>query len=130
MNNMFNTYSPLPCKCCGKDTLIDPAGSNVVLNKDSNGILVNIYVCCKGECDRNLGSLAGWQDLARFTNPYLYLQHINSVLNEIQKTSNTIFTNESLQNYKEIIIKTAPLVFRDMTEKEKQQAIVSDMFPF
>ncbi|QTB23098.1 hypothetical protein J1907_03000 [Lysinibacillus sphaericus] len=130
MNNMFSNYEPLLCKCCGKDTLKNPQKSNVVLSENDEGIFDQIFVCCKGECDRKLGSLHGWKDLTEFMNPYLYLQHINAILNNIQRSEKTIFTEESLKSYKEILIKTAPFVFRDMTDEEKRQVEISKMFPY
>lgn len=130
MNNMFNSYEPLPCKHCGKDTLKNPSMSIVVLYENDEDVFDTIYVCCKGECDRNLGKLPGWKDLSEFTNPILYIQHINAILNSIQKNEVTIFTNEALQEYKNILLKTAPFVFRDMKDGEIQAAIDSNMSPF
>lgn len=130
MNNMYSNYEPLFCKCCGEDTFKNPEMSIVVLNKNQNGIFDQIFVCCKGECDRKLGNLHGWKDMTEFMNPLLYLQHINAVLNNIQRSGETIFTQELLQSYKEILIKTAPFVFRDMELKEKSQAAVSNLFSY
>ena len=128
INNMYSTYEPLECRYCGIDTLENP-GNSIVAIKEINNLVEDVFVCCKGECDHALGSVSGWKDLEDFVNPYLYLKHIMSVFNSIHE-DNLEFTNEALEGYKQVLIRSAPYVFRNMSAKEIDKAITSNILPF
>jgi hypothetical protein len=127
-NNMYSNVEELNCKHCGIDTLQDVGNSIVVIHETGN-LVDQVFVCCKGECDDALGGLPGWKDLKDFTNPYLYLKHVMAVFNNIHEDGME-FTSESLEGYKSVLLKTAPYVFRDMSDKEIDSAAMSNAFPF
>lgn len=127
-NNMYSKYEPLECKCCGNDTLKDVKGSIIVFHQI--GVNVDqVYACCKGNCDDALEGLPGWKELSEFTNPYLYLKHVMAVFNNMHEDG-LEFTDEALEGYKSIFLKTAPYVFRDMENDEIDTAVISNLLPF
>lgn len=128
INNMYSSYEPLECKHCGKDTLQN-TGLSIVVIKEINNVVEDVFVCCKGKCDDALGSVSGWKELNDFVNPYLYLKHIMSVFNSIQEDG-LKFTDEALDSYKQVLLRSAPYVFRDMSDKEIDKAVMSNMLSF
>lgn len=126
---MFDEVETLNCSVCGKNALEKPEDFNVVFDQNEEDVFMDMQVCCKENCDDKL-DLPFWKDLSDFTNPYLHLQHINAMFNTIHDSQKDIFTDETLQKYKEIINKTSVFVYRDMTEKEKYDANISNLFPY
>jgi len=126
-NNMYSSYEELNCRHCGKDVLQDISNSIVVIHQKRN-LVTDVFPCCKGNCDDALGSLSGWKELKEFTNPYLYLKHLMAVLNNMHEGME--FTDEALEGYKEVVTKTAPYVFRNMTDDERESSAFSNMLPF
>jgi hypothetical protein len=126
-NNMYLEHEELNCKYCGANVLENITKSMVVIHQEGD-IVTDVFPCCKGACDDALGSLSGWKELIDFTNPFLYLQHIMAVLNNMHEGMK--FTDEAFKAYKEVLIKTAPYVFRDMEDNEKRNAAMANMLPF
>lgn len=123
------------CANCGKDLFESLSLSMVQIATNDNELITRVVPCCKGECDRKLKSLLrenehdGWKDLEDFTNPYLFLKHIMSVLNCMYEDKG--FENEeAFEAYKDLIIKCYPYISKSMTEKEKESARMSEIFPF
>jgi hypothetical protein len=126
-NNMYSKHEELNCKHCGADVLQDINNSIVVIHQEGNTV-THVFPCCKGACDDALGSLSGWKELKDFTNPYLYLKHVMAVLNNMHEGME--FTDEAFEGYKQVLIKTAPYVFRDMGDDEMGDAALSNILPF
>lgn len=126
-NNMFTNYDPLECKNCGVDVLNNISQSIVVIDEQDNKVK-DVYACCKGKCDDELGRPSGWKELKDFTNPYLYLKHIMAILNNVYEGME--FTEEGLEGYKQVLLRTAPYVFRNLNDDEIDRAITSNMLPF
>jgi hypothetical protein len=133
---LYSNLKPLTCAHCGKDLLEEPNLSIIVFVEDRNsGNYTDIYTCCKRECDRALEKARvgknqsdGWKDITEFMNPVLFLKHWMAVMNNIY--DGIKFTKVAYENYKDIILATAPYVMREQTEAEKERVAIDSMIPF
>lgn len=123
------------CSNCDKDLFESLSLSMVQIVTNDKDKVTKVVPCCKGECDRKLKSLLkeneydGWKDLEDFTNPYLFIKHIMSVLNCMYEDKG--FENkDAFEAYKDLIIKCYPYVSRDMNDREKESATMSETLPF
>ena len=134
-SNMFDKSSPLLCSCCGKDLFKNINASIVVIATDNDDNIFSVEPCCKGACDKTIvgnlpkGISDGWKELSTFVNPYLYLKHTMAMFNQTNDGKKFMNT-ESFENYKQILICSAPYVMRDLTNGEKESASLDDMIPF
>lgn len=131
-SNIFTKESELRCIRCGKNLLEDVGLSMVQIVTDKDGNIVQFNPCCKGSCDvlqLPKGCSDGWQELSTFTNPYLYLKYIMSILNNLYNGHK--FTNEqAFENCKNVLIALAPYVMRDICDSEKQNAAFDDQLSY
>lgn len=133
---MYENQEALVCANCGKNLFEDIEMSIVVFVRDRNtGDIVDIYTCCKGECDKILKNararrigVDGWKDLSDFVNPTLFLKHIMSMMNNMHE--GVKIKDEAFENYKNLILSVAPYVMREPSEKEKKEAIYDNMYSF
>lgn len=135
-SNVFNDESNVACKVCGKNLLDDVENSlvNIVQNTKTHKI-VSVTPCCKGKCDQRMqlqagiNEVSGWKDLKEFTNPYLYLKHIMSVMNSMAQGYG--FENaEAFENYKALLIQLYPYIARDMEKDEIEYAALMNAVEF
>jgi hypothetical protein len=133
---LFEEHKPLTCAYCGKDLFKDPSMSIVVFisNVDTDET-IDIYTCCKGECDERMkrlrrpkGFIDGWRDLSDFMNPILFLTQTMAIINNLYEGAS--FRKNAIESYKNILLSTAPYVMRQPTEEEERKAINASMLPF
>ncbi|HAT4339419.1 TPA: hypothetical protein I9094_001681 [Clostridium perfringens] len=134
-SNLLNDNVEVKCVNCGKNLLDNINGSMVIIVHNNNHQIENVIPCCKGKCDDILTNSIpsemdeGWKEFSTFMNPFLHLKHIMSVMNEM--FDNKGFANQkAFEDYKNIIVNTAPYITRDLTDLEVQEASMDNMFPF
>ncbi len=134
-SNIFDKIEPVKCVLCGKNLINDIGLSMVQIRTDDSGKITKVIPCCKGECDRKLKSDMdnnehdGWKDLSEFTNPFLFMKHIMSVINSMYDKEG--FANkEAFETYKELVLNCYPYVTRNLTDTEAQTAKYDAMLPF
>lgn len=134
-SNIFDDANGVKCVYCGKNLMDDVHRSMVQLITNEQWQITKVYPCCKGTCDKQLikgmqkGESDGWQELSQFTNPYLYLKHIMSVMNNMYE--GTGFANkQAFEDYKKLIIECYPYVARNLSDGERQSATMEDLLPF
>lgn len=134
-SNIFDKTEDVVCSVCGKNLLEDPdmALLNIILNEDNK--IVHVKPCCKGDCDHKISRMvkddesSGWKDIKDFTNPYLYMKHLMSVLNSMFDGKG--FENkEAFENYKKFVLSMYPYVTRNLTDEDKEQIKIDNMVPF
>lgn len=133
---LYENQKPVICAHCGENLLEKPEMSIVVFVQDlAADRILDIYTCCKGECDHTLrkervckNSSDGWKELTEFTNPLLFLKHILAVMNNMH--GELKINDEAFENYKQLILSMAPYVMRETKEKELESAINDAIFPF
>lgn len=102
---LLGQYQALECDICGNDLLKASVGEeksgNVIFatrvreDGDPDGDVVeSVHFVCKGDCDkmmeRRIGSLiGGWDDIADYCNPLLYLRHLTGYTNQTRKRPNS-----------------------------------------
>lgn len=134
-SNIFTDPEDLTCAYCGKNLLEQVSLSMVLFVEDKQERIIAVKPCCKKECDHRLREdyhgfdTDGWRELSDFLNPYTYLKHIMSVMNNIVEKE--LFLDENaFEDYKDLIAKCYPYVARDMTEAEKEDARLTEALPF
>ncbi len=135
-SNVFSNPRTINCSVCGKDLMEDPGLSlvNIIQNIQTKKIIC-VKPCCKGKCDKIVsgnvkqGEVSGWKDFSDFTNPYLYLKHVMSVLNSMYAGEG--FENEqAFEDYKNFLIDMYPYVTRELSEDEIRAAVLDNAIPF
>jgi hypothetical protein len=131
-----DSYVPLKCQACGKDILETmyekPYNGIVVFLEDRtdfyNPKYVEVYWCCKGECDRKLrvakessNRITGWEDIGDLIIPVYFLDWIFSHFNGLRNSEN-LFSDEAFENLKLFIVAISQRVLREMTESERERA--------
>lgn len=131
---LFSDQDSLKCEYCSVDLLNPPSGIVTVWKQmrdpEDNGgryRFLDIYWCCKGNCDRALGAVYrarysgkrvadGWEDIPDLCIPQLYLRWLLTTINGMHQGD--AHTDEALEKEKRFIIHLAPHVLRDLTSKE------------
>jgi hypothetical protein len=133
-SNVYSNPKNLNCEICGKNLFDNPGMSmiNIIQDMETQKI-VAVKPCCKGKCDSSISTqkneISGWKDLSDFTNPYLYMKHIMSVMNCMNEDEG--FANQkAFEDYKDLLLKVYPYVTRNLTDKEKQAVIFDNAMPF
>ena len=72
----------------------NPYGANLLVEvplKDTDR-QENVYIACKGACDRELqerlrarGAMSAWQDIGDLTNPVFYLKNMMGYINQLHE---------------------------------------------
>lgn len=113
----------LRCANCDKDLFEDPTSSIVVFLKEKNGKFVDVYACCKDECDKKLlrskgnsNHTSSWKDISDLVNPKLYLRQVFATMNTLRREDK--FTDEAFEDYKNILIQCSPYVMRSPSPEE------------
>jgi len=125
---IFGKYEPLTCACCGKDLLKDPKYSIVVyIEEPERQEYVDVYVCCKGGCDKKLlrekrlqGYLDSWEDLGDLRIPMWFMRNAMSIVNNLYSGEKK-FSEEAFHNLKIILLRLSQLVVRQETKEEKER---------
>lgn len=128
--DLWTEIVELSCLHCGKRLLgDDPSGIVVFWSRwDSEYTerdVVEVYCCCKGNCDRILaverrGSdlTDSWLDLPDLLVPTVFLRWVMVVLNQIWGRRS--YSQQAFEAVKTITVALFPYVSRDLTTAEKE----------
>ena len=138
-------YEPLTCDQCGKDLLEEMFKGDYSANlvqvyrwdqQTGKELIQDVYVTCKGECDRifdraarDQGLHTGWHDLSDMVIPIEFLRWVFAIMNRIRSGKDQ-YTDEAYKKQKRILIAVAQKVLRFTTEKERQSYKELQMLPF
>jgi hypothetical protein len=141
---VLDKYTPLECKVCGKDLLMElfvkhHCGNIVHSYEDKPGGSMHyraVYVVCKGKCDKEAeqqqvaqGRMTGWADLDDMVMPNEFLRYMFATMNRI-RAGNDTYTEETFQQEKHILISLAQRVLRNITEQERERFLQLAAIPF
>jgi len=129
-------YEPLLCDHCGKDLLEE------MFKEDYKGLMAevqpyehesgktfvkDVYVACKGNCDRILqkrafedGAHTPWIDLSDLVIPVEFLRFLFATMNRI-RSGHDIFADEAYKKEISILVALAQKVLRFTTEEEHRR---------
>lgn len=131
---IFEEQAELKCECCGKNLLLESKHGNYVLLKEQdweNGgyqkQYKDIYLTCKGDCDRSLEKIykskglyySKWDSIDDLCNPVIWISKVMAYFNGIQKEHN--MDDAAFEKMKLIILNTYPYVARHLTQKEQMR---------
>lgn len=119
----------LKCKYCGKNLTdnikTERCKSLVVLIENNKLEIIDVYTCCKGDCDKILArryfsknNLDKTIELYNFTNPFLYIRYCNNIINDFK--NNIIWYKNAIENYQDILLAMHSFVMRESSEEEKE----------
>jgi len=127
-------YQPLCCKVCGKDLLMELFTSvqcgilvySCVLNLNGSSHYEDIYVVCKGKCDKiaekqqhRHSRSTEWDDLDDKVVPIEFLRTLFSSMDQLREGSTT-YSDQAFKKKKEIMLALAQRVLRSTTEEERK----------
>lgn len=138
--NILSRYEPLTCQRCDRDLLskavIEDAAGVVVFVEDKKFAeennyrkrkYVDLYVACKGECDKQLddhcysnGYYTKWEDISDIVIPTKYLMWIIAILNQFYD-ERIVFGDECFKKLKEFIIAISQVVLREQSEEQLER---------
>ncbi|MBZ0287167.1 MAG: restriction endonuclease, partial [Anaerolineae bacterium] len=150
--NIFSDAESLKCMNCGDELLLEePRGIIVVLRKidwpDNDDDLLSeddwpvseeppiteildVYWCCKGECDKNLKrqyqllypkTADSWMDIPNLCIPTVYIKMVLATINRLYAKERYLYTTQAIEKMKSLIAEIFPYVVRELTEKEKRE---------
>ncbi len=135
-HRLLGEYQPLPCGNCGKDLLHSLVADNAQpiyarvyrrTASDARRNIEDIYVACKGECDRELRGrvengdrLTDWADLSDLTIPIEFLRWVFANMNCIRNGSN-VYSDEAYSKLKDLILSMSQLVLRYTSDAERER---------
>ena len=130
----FWGFPVLLCDYCGEN-LLEPDKKGIVviwekLSDHRNDVNINevvdIYCCCKGNCDRVLknryyashkGVVDGWEDIPDICIPTIYSKWLISTLHELNGKAK--YSTEAFEKTLNILLSIFPYISRELTDKEK-----------
>lgn len=131
-SDIFCEHQKLECLYCGKNLLEGkPSGIIVVWEtipeeRDEKTEIVDVYWCCKGNCDRALsnsrkrrGTVDGWKDISDIAIPTVYLKWILATFNELR--SGIVYKDETSKKFRDFMYSLFPYISRELTESEKER---------
>jgi hypothetical protein len=124
----------LRCDECGADILTssvhDSPSANLVWSTPvSKGEIEyeELFVVCKGECDRKLqarlgaqGYTTGWEEVADLFNPILFLKNMLTYMNMLRETPRR-FSDQAHKRMKKIYVALAQRTLREVTKEDMQR---------
>lgn len=129
--DVFSEPSELRCLHCGAD-LLNPKVSGILVvwrtmpSADEAPRTEHVYWCCKGSCDRALGSghryedlIDAWEDLPDLIIPVAYIRCVMALLNQLSGAMK--YSDEAFQNYKRLLLSLFPHVARHVNDDERQR---------
>lgn len=138
---IFSDQEPFKCEHCGDQLDREHRGLVVSWRKveEQAGKYVNQirnqYVCCAGECDRELkeihsidGYVSSWAELRDYFTPTLYLKAVMVFCNALNEET-SIYSPDAFEQQKEILINCFPYVCRNLTKQELEQVDIQNMLP-
>lgn len=120
----FWHFPDLPCKYCGRN-LLELNKTGIIVIWKSIKKVVNIYCCCKGNCDQTLkhkylarhnNVFDGWEDICDLCIPTIYAKWMNTIFNDVYMKE---YTKTAFKEMKNLMLAIFPYVSRGLTEEEK-----------
>jgi hypothetical protein len=127
---IFSGQASLHCHHCSKD-LLHPSPTGIIVLWQSRDIdgkkhVDTIYWCCKGDCDRTLGSsmrgkdmVDGWEDIPDVAIPLMFAKWVMVVFNELH--AGYTYSPDAFKRLKEFVLSLYPYVARHATQKEEER---------
>ncbi len=136
---IFDKYQPLLCEYCGKDLLKEHLHDNqAIINfitDMTTGEYVDVYACCKGQCDRALlnakrppNCADEWEDISDWVIPTIYSRHIMALLNQLYNGTEK-YSKDTFEKLKHIILKLGQFVFRDLDDEQRRRLFSLSQIP-
>lgn len=130
---MSRNYEPLKCEYCKKDVLSSEEGGLLVhIEHAETGELDDVYISCNSECYDSLKELRSgdmeldrWRDLEELKNPILFLEYVVELMEELNNGRR--YEDKHFEKVKEVVLRTAQYIIRDITPEEKDEAIRYNM---
>lgn len=126
---IWDSYSPLNCKVCDKDLLLERSGIVALVTRfasDNALETLDVYWACKGECDgrvqaywRAKGHYSHWEDISTIAVPLLFMRWVMASLNNI-RSGGERYTDTAFEKFKEFTLAVAQLVVRETSEEERE----------
>jgi hypothetical protein len=123
----------LKCDMCGADLLersvLAPFSANLVWSTSTTfpTKYEQLFVVCKGECDRKLqdrlqsqGLMTSWEDVGDLCNPILYLKNILTYTNMLRDNPQQ-FSEDGHKRMKEIYVCLGQRTLREITEEDRER---------
>jgi hypothetical protein len=136
LHRITDRYEPLECAACGKDLLEGMFKGDCLAvlaqvckhdPETGQSSIDDVYVACKGSCDRTReaaahkqGFSAPWCDLSDMVIPIEFLRWIMAMMNRIRSGEDR-YSDEAYKKQKGILLAIAQKVLRFTTERERQR---------
>lgn len=133
-HQIFSQWLDLKCDCCHKDLLdlntLSLYQGLIMFVVDQKNFIHDIHFACKGDCNNTLedkifkqyGYITKWEDISDLIMPAWYLNFVLGIINEIHNKE-VIYTDLSLQKLRYFLASLGQIVFREMTEKERERLL-------
>lgn len=126
----MDEYKALNCKNCGRDLLVwsvsEPFKALIahVYDKSEYDVVEDIYLACKGDCDRRIesrlqsaGKMTSWWDISDLVNPVNFLKDILFRLDELQNSERK-YSDEAFKKLKVFYIALSQRTLREVTDQD------------
>ncbi len=135
IQKLIDKHVELKCEICGcdwvKEIALRPEMGIVLqtlpMNKDDNKEIEDVFVVCKGNCDRQLekalqkkGFITQWEDIGDLCNPLGFLKNCLTYMN-ILYSGRYKYSEKAHEKQKEVFIAVAQKVLREITDEEKKR---------
>lgn len=131
---VFGEHAPLNCVVCGKDLAHEIGDSIYVELKDTEKeTIVDCYVVCKRDCDRQAKSLHPgcrdrWSELSDWTIPSEFMRKLMAALNRL-RSGDDVYTDDAFVQFKYILLGLSQRVLRPATAAEIRRVEQLDALP-
>lgn len=133
LQKLIGPYVPLECEVCSKDVLAEslrtPYQANIIVSTPTKSPRdkTNVYVVCKGECDKIMqerlrykGETSMWEDVGDLVNPALFLKSIMAYMNQLHRGED-VYSEEAHAGMKRAYLALAQRTLRDITEEDAKR---------
>lgn len=138
-SNLLGNYEPLTCECCGIDVLNSQGkngiGTMIGFVKKENDVIENIYVACKGDCDKKIREelrqkdfYTTWNSINDLLIPYKYLEFNIAIMNQL-RNSEEEYKDEAFNKLKEIIVSLSQVVMKNQNLKDFERIKMLQFVP-
>ncbi len=139
--DLYGGLDGIACEQCGNDLLSPPSGIVVTLDRDVTESevdypheVVDIYWCCKGDCDRALKSVRrtaelvdGWKDIPGMMNPQGFAQATMATINRLRGGER--YSQAAFDKHKRLLLELFRYVAREPTRSERDRWEVLSTLP-
>ena len=134
-SNLLGNYEPLICECCGIDVLKNGTEAIIGFVQKENDVIENIYVACKGDCDKKIQEklrkkefYSSWNSINDLLIPYKYLEFNIAIMNQL-RNSEKEYKDEAFNKLKEIIVSLSQFVMKDQNPEDFERIKMLNFIP-